>query len=42
MRKTGALWTKDLRDLVKNPSMLVGCLLPVGFIALVQPTMGDA
>ena len=42
LRKTGALLGKDLKDLVKNPTVLLGCLLPVGFIALYSQTMGDA
>lgn len=41
MRKTGALLTKDLRDLVKNPSTLVCCLMPVAFIAFFSYMMGD-
>ena len=42
LRKTGALLGKDMKDLVKNPTVLLGCLLPVGFIALYSQTMGDA
>ena len=41
LRKTGALLTKDLRDLVKNPSTLVCCLMPVAFIAFFTYMMGD-
>ena len=41
MRKTGALLSKDLRDLVKNPSTLVCCLMPVAFIAFFTYMMGD-
>ena len=42
LRKTSALLGKDMKDLVKNPTVLLGCLLPVGFIALYSQTMGDA
>ena len=42
LRKTSALLGKDMMDLVKYPTVLLGCLLPVGFIALYSQTMGDA
>ena len=42
LRKTSALLGKDMKVLVKNPTVLLGCLLPVGFIALYSQTMGDA
>ena len=32
LRKTGALFEKDLKDVVKNPTMLVCCVIPVAFI----------
>ena len=31
MRKVGALISKDFTDLLKNPTMVVSCVLPVGF-----------
>lgn len=40
MRKTSALFSKDLKDSVKNPTMLVCCLMPLGFILLYKNLMG--
>lgn len=40
MRKTATLFEKDLKDVVKNPTMLVCCLLPLGFIAFFSKVMG--
>lgn len=40
MRKTSALFSKDLKDSVKNPTMLVCCLMPLGFIILYKNLMG--
>lgn len=40
LRKTSALITKDLRDIVKNPYMLVCCLLPIGFVFLYSNVLG--
>lgn len=42
IRKTGALFGKDLKDVVKNPTMLVCCLFPLGFILFYKSAMGDA
>lgn len=42
LRKTGALLAKDLADLLKNPTMLVVCLLPIAFMALYSFMVGDA
>lgn len=42
MRKTGALLAKDFADLVRNPTMLVVCLMPIGFMALYLFMIGDA
>lgn len=41
MRKTGALFAKDVKDLVKNPSSLLMCLLPVFFVLLYSFLMAD-
>ena len=40
LRKTVALLGKDARDMVRNPTMLVCCLLPLAFIVLFDKTMG--
>lgn len=40
LRKTGALLGKDLKDVVKNPTMLVCCLLPVGFMLFYKNAVG--
>ena len=40
LRKTRALMGKDLKDVVKNPTMLACCLLPIGFIVLYQKALG--
>ena len=40
LRKTGALFEKDLKDVVKNPTMLVCCLLPVGFMLFYKNAVG--
>lgn len=40
IRKTGALFEKDLKDVVKNPTMLVCCLLPIGFMLFYKNAMG--
>lgn len=42
MRKTGALLAKDFADLLKNPTLLVVCLLPIAFMALYSFMIGDA
>lgn len=34
LRKTGALLGKDAKDLLKNPTMVVSCLMPIAFMAL--------
>ena len=34
MRKIGALLSKDFADLFKNPTMIVSCVLPIGFAAI--------
>lgn len=34
IRKTGALFAKDVKDLVKNPSSLLMCLLPIFFVVM--------
>ncbi len=41
LRKTSALIGKDAKDLVKNPTMLVCCLLPIAFTALYTQVMPD-
>lgn len=41
MRKIGALLSKDFTDLFKNPTMLVSCVLPIGFAALYKVIWGD-
>lgn len=40
MRKTATLFEKDLKDVVKNPTMLVCCLLPVGFMLFYKNAVG--
>lgn len=40
-RKTRALLAKDFVDLVRNPTMLVVCLMPIGFMALYLFMVGD-
>ena len=40
MRKTATLFEKDLKDVVKNPTMLVCCLLPLRFIVFFSKVMG--
>lgn len=40
LRKTGALLGKDLKDVVKNPTMLVCCLMPIGFMFFYKTAMG--
>ena len=42
LRKTGALLAKDFADLLKNPTLLVVCLLPIAFMALYSFMVGDA
>ena len=42
LRKTGALLGKDLKDVVKNPTMLVCCLLPVGFMLFYKNAVGGS
>ena len=42
LRKTGALLAKDFADLLKNPTLLVVCLLPIAFMALYSFMIGDA
>jgi ABC-2 type transport system permease protein len=34
LRKTEALFIKDLRDVIKNPAILLSCLFPVLFVVL--------
>lgn len=41
LRKLGTLFAKDACDLIKNPSMLVVCLLPVAFILLYGYAFAD-
>ena len=41
LRKVGALVRKDACDLVRNPSMLVCVLMPVGFTVLFRLMLGD-
>ena len=41
MRKVGALRSKDFRDLFKNPTMIVSCVLPIGFAAIYRFMWGD-
>lgn len=41
MRKIGALLSKDFVDLFKNPTMIVSCILPIGFAALYKVIWGD-
>ena len=40
LRKTGALLGKDLKDVARNPTMLVCCLLPVGFMLFYKNAIG--
>lgn len=40
LRKTQTLLTKDLMDLVKNPTVFICCLMPVGFTLFYQFTIG--
>lgn len=40
LRKTRALVAKDFKDLVKNPTMIVSCLLPIAFMVLYRQ-MGE-
>lgn len=41
LRKTSALIGKDAKDLVKNPTMLICCLLPIAFTALYTQVVSD-
>lgn len=41
MRRIGALASKDLADLFKNPTMLVVLLMPIGFMLLFRLVIGD-
>lgn len=41
MRKIGALLSKDFCDLFKNPTMMVSCVLPIGFAAIYRVMWGD-
>lgn len=41
LRKTGALLGKDLTDLVKNPTVLISCLMPVAAVLLYSKMGGD-
>ncbi len=41
LRKTGALLGKDLKDVARNPTMLVCCLLPVGFMLFYRYAFAD-
>ena len=42
LRKTGALLGKDLKDLVKNPTMLICTLLPIAFVLLYAQMSGGS
>lgn len=42
LRKTQTLLAKDLRDLVKNPTVFICCLMPVGFTLFYQFTIGKS
>ena len=42
LRKTRALLAKDFADMVRNPSMIVACVMPIAFMALYQFILGDA
>lgn len=41
LRRVGALVDKDLMDLIKNPTMLVVLLMPIGFMLLFRLVIGD-
>ena len=41
LRKTSALIEKDFKDLIKNPTMLVCSLMPIGFMLLYSQAGGD-
>ena len=41
MRKVGALISKDFTDLLKNPTMVVSCVLPVGFALIYRFMWAD-
>ncbi len=41
MRKVGALISKDFTDLLKNPTMVVSCILPIGFAAIYRFMWAD-
>ncbi|OUO61786.1 hypothetical protein B5F74_04000 [Collinsella sp. An271] len=41
LRRVGALVDKDLMDLIKNPTMLVVLLMPIGFMLLFRFVIGD-
>ena len=42
IRKVRALAGKDFADLIKNPTMFVVCLMPIGFMVLYRFVIGDA
>lgn len=42
IRKVRALAGKDFSDLIKNPTMFVVCLMPIGFMVLYRFVIGDA
>ena len=42
IRKVRALAGKDFADLIKNPTMFVVCLMPIGFMLLYRFVIGDA
>ncbi|WP_294440033.1 ABC transporter permease [uncultured Slackia sp.] len=42
LRKTGALFMKDVADFFKNPTMLVVSLMPIAFMLLYRFMIGDA
>ena len=41
LRRVGALVDKDLMDLIKNPTMLVVLLMPIGFMLMFRLIIGD-
>lgn len=41
MRKIGALCQKDFIDMLKNPSMLVCLIMPIGFAVLFRYMLSD-
>lgn len=41
LRKIGALCVKDFKDLVKNPTTLITCLMPIAFLFFYNSVIGD-